>query len=97
MIGLEKAQRSYSVLFVPIALQGQMEKLGWDPTILLIFKTNSFYWQVEIAEEDGEKTKFASHNGLYLFIILSFDSKSRPDEIWRAMDVIFSTIRRQSE
>ena len=48
-----------------------IDSLG-DATVFTALDCNSRYWQVEIDEEDRDKTTFASHFGLYRFIRMPF-------------------------
>lgn len=59
-------------------------------TNLWILEANSGYRKVEIAEGDRAKTAFASHHGLFQFIIVFIGLESAPSTFWRAMDVILS-------
>lgn len=52
---------------------------------------NTSYWPVKIAAEDRDKTKFASHHGLFRFIRMPSGLKNVPGTFLRAMDVILSS------
>ena len=54
-----------------------IDSLG-DATVFTTLDCNSGYWQVEIAEEDRDKTTFASHCGLYRFLRMPFGLKNAP-------------------
>ena len=46
------------------------------------------YWQIDVAEEDREKTAFATPDGLYQFCKLSFGLTNAPACFMRAMHLI---------
>ena len=64
-----------------------------DATVFTTLDCNSGYWQVEIAEEDRDKTKFASHSGLYRFLRMPFGLKNAPATFQRAVDIILSRVK----
>ena len=66
-----------------------IDSLG-DATVFTMLDCNSRYWQVEIAEEDRDKTMFASHSGLYRFLRMLFGLKNPPATFQRAVDIILS-------
>ena len=64
-----------------------------DSTSLTTLDCNSGYWPVESAEEDREKTTFASHSGLYRFLRIPLGLKKAPATFQRAVDIIMSRIK----
>jgi hypothetical protein len=50
---------------------------------------NSGYWQIGMAQEDKEKTAFATHMGLYQFTVLPFGLVSAPSTFSRLMEETF--------
>ena len=48
---------------------------------------------MEIAEEDRDKTTFASHSGLYRFLRMPFGIKNAPATFQRAIDIILSCVK----
>lgn len=51
------------------------------------------HWQVEIDEQERNKTTFTSQHGLYRFIRIPFELKNAPDTFQLVIDVIISTAR----
>ena len=50
----------------------------------------SGYWQVEVAEEDKDKTVFATWDGLFHFNVLPFRLCNGPATFQRLMDTVLS-------
>ena len=69
-----------------------IDSLG-DATVLTTLHCSSGYWQVEIAEEDRDKTTFASHSALYRFLRMPFSLKNAPATFQRAVDIILSRVK----
>ena len=69
-----------------------IDSLG-DSNYFTTLDCNSGYWQVEIAEEDCDKTTFASHSGLYRFLRVPFGLKNAPATFQRAVDIILSRVK----
>ena len=69
-----------------------IDSLG-DVIVFTTLDCNSGYWQVEIAEEDRDKTTFASHSGLYRFLRMPFSLKNAPAIFQRAVDIILSRVK----
>ena len=51
---------------------------------------NSGYWQVEVANEDREKTAFASRRGLYEFKVILFGLCNAPATFERLMETVLA-------
>ncbi|MEW8486667.1 MAG: reverse transcriptase family protein, partial [Candidatus Thiodiazotropha sp.] len=51
---------------------------------------NSGYWQVEVANEDREKTTFASGRGLYEFKVMLFGLCNAPATFERLMETVLA-------
>ena len=50
----------------------------------------SGFWQVEMEEEDKEKTAFISHNGLYEFTVMPFELKGAPATFQCLINIVYS-------
>ena len=61
----------------------------WFSTIDLV----SGYWQVELAEEDKEKTAFCTYDGLFEFNVLPFGLCNGPATFQRLMDLALSGLQ----
>ena len=51
------------------------------------------YWQIPIAEEDGEKTAFVTSDGLYQFSVMPFGMVNAPAVFSRMMRRLLSGLR----
>lgn len=73
------------------------EYIDWlgDVVVYSTLDTNSDYWQVEIDQEDGEKTAFASNDRLFKGIRILYGLKGAPGTFQRATDEILSTVHCQ--
>ena len=69
-----------------------IDSLG-DATVFTTLDANSGYWQVEMAEEDRDKTTFVSHYGMYRFIRMPFGLTNAPATFQRALDIILSRVK----
>jgi hypothetical protein len=48
------------------------------------------YWQVEVADEDKEKTAFSTREGLFHFNVLPFGLCNGPTTFQRLMDLVLA-------
>ena len=69
-----------------------IDSLG-DATFLTTLDCISGYWEVEIAEEDRDKTESASHCGLYRFFCMPLGLKNAPATFQQAVDIILSRVK----
>ena len=51
------------------------------------------YWQVEMSEEDRQKTAFSTHEGLYEYKVMPFVLCNAPATFQRLMDLVLSGIQ----
>ena len=73
-----------------------MHRLARRCTVFTTLECNSGYWHVEIAEEDRDKTTFASNSGLYRFLRMPFGLKNAPATFQRAVDIILSRVKSET-
>ena len=71
-----------------------IDSLG-DAKIFSTLDCNSGYWQIEIDEDDQEKTAFVTHQGLYHFTRMPFGLRNAPATFQRAVDIVLSSVRWQ--
>ena len=71
-----------------------IDSLG-DAQLFSTLDANSGYWQIEMAEEDKNKTAFTTHYGLFRYLRMPFGLKNAPATFQRAIDIILSTVKWQ--
>lgn len=71
-----------------------IDSLG-EATIFTTFDCNSGYWQIDLDEQDRDKTSFCSHFGLYRFTRMPFGLRNAPGTFQRAADVILANVKWQ--
>lgn len=64
-----------------------------NDTILSSLHANSGYWELCVAEEDSDRTAFASHHGPFRFTGMSFGLKSHPRTFQRVIDIKLSSVK----
>ena len=69
-----------------------IDSLG-DATVFTTLDCSSGYCQVEIAEEDRDKTTSESHSGLFRFLSMPFGLRNAPATFKRAGDIILSRVK----
>ena len=72
-----------------------IDSLG-DANVFTTLDANCGYWQIEIDEDDRDKTAFTSHWGLFRFKRMPFGLKNAPGTFQRAADVILSKVKWQT-
>ena len=65
-----------------------LRKAKWFTSLDL----TSGYWQVQVKEEDKEKTAFITKYGLYEFNVMPFGLCNAPSTFQRLMDVVLSSV-----
>jgi transposase InsO family protein len=68
-----------------------LDSLG-TAQIFTTLDANCGYWQLEIPEEDRDKTSFISHMGTYRFSRMPFGLVNAPATFQRAMDVLLTPV-----
>jgi len=71
-----------------------IDSLG-EATIFTTLDCNSGYWQIPVAQEDKDKTAFASHVGSYQFIRMPFGLTNAPATFQRALDILLAGVKWQ--
>jgi transposase InsO family protein len=69
-----------------------LDSLG-DAEYFSTLDANTGFWQIEVAEEDRDKTTFSCHVGMYRFLRMPFGLVNAPATFQRAMDIILSEVR----
>ena len=72
-----------------------LDSLG-DAEYFSTLDANTGFWQIEVAEEDRDKTTFSCHVGMYRFLRMPFGLVNAPATFQRAMDIILSEVRWES-
>lgn len=92
---LQQAECSNHPVPYPIPCMDEcMDSIG-DVTISSKFVANSRYWQVEIADEDRDKTAFGSQHGNYVSLKSPAALKIAPRTFQRSMDIPLSMVKLQ--
>lgn len=63
----------------PIPRKDQCVDSLSNATIFSALDANSGYWKMEIAEQDRDKTAYASHHRLFQFTWMPFGQKNAPE------------------
>ena len=71
-----------------------IDSLG-DAQVFSTLDCNAGYWQIEIEEEDKDKTAFVTHHELFRFKRMSFGLRNAPSTFQRTIDIILATAKWQ--
>lgn len=66
-----------------------------EAQVLSILRAKSMYWQIEMDENDIEKTVFVTHHGLFKYTRMAFGLKSAPATFQCATNVILALVKWQ--
>lgn len=69
-----------------------IDSLG-DERVFSTLDCNSGYWQVQIPEQDRDKTTFVTHHGLFQYTHMPFGLRNAPATFQRAMDIVLSSVK----
>ena len=69
-----------------------IDSLG-EARIFSTLDANSGYWQIELADEDREKTAFTSHSGVFQYKRMPFGLKNAPSTFQRTIDIVLATAK----
>ena len=67
-----------------------IDSLG-EARIFSTLDANSGYWQIELADEDCEKTAFTSHSGVFQYKRMPFGLNNVPSTFQRTIDIVLAT------
>jgi hypothetical protein len=69
-----------------------IDSLG-DAIVFTALDCNSGYLQIPVPPDNGDKTIFTSHYGIYRFLRLPFGLRNAPATFQRAIDIILSGVK----
>lgn len=64
-----------------------------NANVLSTLDVNSGYWQIDLDENDMNKTAFVTHTGLYRYLRMPFGLRNAHATFRRAIDIILAPVK----